>query len=184
LLKSKIKTLENEKKDYQNQLFSLQNKTGYSKWFLDNFNIKIYNSFFEASKININNFPINISEDIKETLKTVYFLGDWQNEDSIEIKDNALVLNIENINELRKTLIITNNRIIVSYHVSMGPEGRTYIFDLKSNKGMGENMYVTDVQNENQLIVEKDYYDNKGHVFETGIYNINTGKYELTSKEY
>lgn len=180
LLNSIIKILENKNKDLKNNVLSLQNRIGYSDWFLNNFNLKLNNIFFERANINPSLFPTNLPDEVKIILNDSRYLGDWQKDDLLEIKSNSIKLEIENIHELNKTLIITNGKIIISYHVSMGSEGNTYVYDLSTNKGIELNdMYVTDVSNENEFMVNKDYYNNERHVFETGIYNFKTKKYKL-----
>ena len=57
---------------------------------LNNFNIKLNNIFFERANINPSLFPNNIPDEVKNMLNDSRYLGDWQKDDLLEIKNNII----------------------------------------------------------------------------------------------
>jgi hypothetical protein len=155
-----------------------QHKLFLSNWFMRNLNISIPNISSEQLTI-----P-DLSEEIKsELLEQDYWLA------------NVKVMEIENIQQglkldlgdenYVKRLFLSSDYLIVSYHLTAGSDGHSILIDLKQmTSTFLESLLVNEIELNGNLIVEKDYYDDEGHVWETGSYNIKTESYRMLSKEH
>jgi hypothetical protein len=155
-----------------------QSAENLSKWINKNLNILIPEE--------INNFKIvsDLTPNIKETLlQTEYWLKTKQVQ---EIKNNGFYISINlSDDDYSKKLFISNKYLIVSYHLTMGSEGGSILIDLNTMKETSlPGYYISSMESDFIIKVEKDYYDKNGHVWEYGTYNIQTGVYKFISKEY
>ncbi len=155
-----------------------KSKQTISYWILKNLNL-------QTPEINTS-FSINkdLSHDLKsELVETDYWLKGAIVKNVNETK-NGIELYLTD-DDYSKKVIINSDYLIVSYHVTMGDEGNSILIDLKQmNSTYLEGMYVVNFENNGALNIEKDYYDNQGHVWETGIYHINSKRYQFISKEH
>jgi len=84
-----------------------------------------------------------------------------------------------------KWLLLNNHYMVLSYHLSAGSEGDALLIDLETMKMEHLSGYnVGKFKSEHVLYVDKDYYDDQGHVWEVGEYNIVTGAYKFLSKDH
>ena len=157
---------------------SLQlNKVEFSDWVERNLSIKIpkIEPFF---KINT-----NLSTEITNELKEDFWLG-THSLNEIKINENCVHLNLSD-DDYSKYLFINSEFLIVSYHLTAGSDGNSIFINIKNmTSKFLEGYFIKSFESENIVNVEKDYYDNKGHVWETGTYDLNTGKYMMESIEY
>lgn len=155
-----------------------KSKQTISYWIVKNLNL-------QTPEINTS-FSINkdLSPDLKsELVETDYWLKGAIVTNVKETK-NGIELDLTDDNYSKK-VIINSDYLIVSYHVTMGDEGNSILIDLKQmNSTNLEGMYVVNFENNGSLNIEKDYYDNQGRVWETGIYHINSKSYQFISKEH
>jgi hypothetical protein len=157
---------------------SLQlNKVEFSNWVERNLSMKIpkIEPYF---KINT-----NLSSEIKNELKEDFWLGTYTINE-IKIKANGLHFNLTD-DDYSKYLLINSEFLIVSYHLTAGSDGNSIFINLKTmTPKLLEGYFIISFESENIVNVEKDYYDNKGHVWETGTLDLKTGKYTMVSIEH
>lgn len=98
--------------------------------------------------------------------------------------DSNFVLSVDLSTDMySKKLLICEKYLIITYHLPMGSDGSSILYEFASGKIIElPEMYVISVKKSNEIMVEKDYYDD-GHVWETGIYNINNKSYKTLSVE-
>jgi hypothetical protein len=126
----------------------------------------------------------DLSEEIKtELLEQEYWLAKVKATETDYIKQGLkLDLSDENYD---KRLFLSSDYLIVSYHLTAGSDGHSILIDLKQmTSTFLESLFVNEIDSNGNLIVEKDYYDDEGHVWETGSYNIKTESYRMLSKEH
>lgn len=85
--------------------------------------------------------------------------------------------------DMTKVLLLNNHYMVLSYHLVLGSQGDALLIDLKTMKMKhlgGYNAYK--FKSEHVLYVSQDYYDDEGHAWEEGEYNILTGAYKFLSK--
>jgi hypothetical protein len=157
---------------------SLQlNKVEFSNWVERNLSMKIpkIEPFF---KINT-----NLSSEITNELKEDFWLGTYSLNE-IKINENGVHFNLSD-DDYSKYLFINSEFLIVSYHLTAGSDGNSIFINMKNmTSKFLEGYFIKSFESENIVNVEKDYYDNKGHVWETGTYDLNTGKYMMESIEH
>jgi len=149
-----------------------------SKWINRNLNIlipDINNTIFIA-----NNLPSQIKETL---LQTAYWLKYKQLQG---VNNNDFYIHIDlSDDDYSKNVFISKNYLIVSYHVTSGSEGGTILIDLNTMKERNlDDYFISSMESDFIIKVEKDYYDKNSHVWEYGTYNIQTGVYKFISKEY
>lgn len=157
---------------------SLQlNKVEFSNWVERNLSMiipKIEPSF----KINA-----NLSSEITNELKEDYWLGTYSLNE-IKINENGVHFNLSD-DDYSKYMFINSEFLIVSYHLTAGSDGNSIFINMKNmTSKFLEGYFIKSFESENIVNVEKDYYDNKGHVWETGTYDLKTGKYTMESIEH
>lgn len=84
-------------------------------------------------------------------------------------------------------MIATPEKVVISYHLLFGTDGRTIILDKKTGqlKETETTLFATGLADKDVLKVEREYYDDldpndpnyQGRIFENGTYNLVTGKY-------
>lgn len=157
---------------------SLQlNKVEFSNWVERNLSMKIpkIEPFF---KINT-----NLSSEITNELKEDYWLGTYSLNE-IKINENGVHFNLSD-DDYSKYMFINSEFLIVSYHLTAGSDGNSIFINMKNmTSKFLEGYFIKSFESENIVNVEKDYYDNKGHVWETGTYDLKTGKYTMVSIEH
>ena len=157
---------------------SLQfNKVEFSNWVERNLSMKIP-KIEPIFKINT-----NLSSEITNELKEDFWLGTYSLNE-IKINENGVHLNLSD-DDYSKYLFINSEFLIVSYHLSAGSDGNSIFINMKNmTSKFLEGYFIKSFESENIVNVEKDYYDNKGHVWETGTYDLKTGKYTMESIEH
>lgn len=127
----------------------------------------------------------NLSEEVKNELSQAWWLGQCRVK-SIDFIHDGVILGLHDDDYL-KYMIVTSEKVIISYHLLVGTDGKTIIYDKKTGK-LAETeitMFATGLVEQNVLKVERDYYDDldasdpnyQGHIFETGTYDMSTDKY-------
>lgn len=155
-----------------------QSKLYLSNWFMKNLNISIPDVHIEELVIQ------DLSEEIKsQLLESEFWLANVQ---VVELTNANQVLKLDLSDEnYVKRLFLSSNYLIVSYHLTFGSDGHSLLIDLKQmNSTFLEGLLVTEIDIKGDLIVEKDYYDDEGHVWETGSYDIKSQRYRMLSKEH
>lgn len=157
---------------------SLQlNKVEFSNWVERNLSMKIP-KIEPSFKINA-----NLSSEITNELKEDYWLGTYSLNE-IKINENGVHFNLSD-DDYSKYMFINSEFLIVSYHLTAGSDGNSIFINMKNmTSKFLEGYFIKSFESENIVNVEKDYYDNKGHVWETGTYDLKTGKYTMESIEH
>jgi hypothetical protein len=157
---------------------SLQlNKVEFSNWVERNLSMKIpkIEPFFKIDT--------NLISEIKNELKEDFWLGTYTINE-IKIKANGVHFNLSD-DDYSKYLFMNSEFLIVSYHLTAGDDGNSIFINLKTmTPKLLEGYFIKSFESEHIVSVEKDYYDNKGHVWETGTYDLKTGKYTMESIEH
>ncbi|MEN9972616.1 MAG: hypothetical protein RIS20_963 [Bacteroidota bacterium] len=155
-----------------------QSKLFLSNWFMRNLNISIPNISSEQLTI-----P-DLSNEIKtELLVQEYWLANVKVTDIDNIKQ-GLKLDLGDENFVKR-LFLNSDYLIVSYHLTAGSDGHSILIDLKQmTSTFLEGLLVNEIELNGNLIVEKDYYDEEGHVWETGSYDIKNESYRMIRKEH
>ncbi len=157
---------------------SLQhNKIEFSNWVERNLSMKIpkIEPHFKIST--------NLSNEITNELKEDYWLGTFSLNE-IKINEHGVHFNLSD-DDYSKYLLINSEFLIVSYHLTFGSDGNSIFINLKTmTPKLLEGYFIKSFESENIVNVEKDYYDNQGHVWETGTYDLKTGKYTMESIEH
>ncbi len=132
-----------------------------------------------------------LSNEAKTELSKDYWLGTGKIKE-ISSNNSGIIINLSDDN-YGKNLIVTDDKIIVSYCLTMGSNSQTIIYDKKSNKLslIDLHFFATGLSDKNVLLVERDYYDTldasdpnyKGHIFEKGKYDMTTSKYTFVSMD-
>lgn len=164
-----------------------------SQWIFRNLGLKIDNSkFIKAKLFNTSNY----SRDLKPEIKSEFGQERWINSktiNDIKVNNGNVCIDI-GIDDCNKILFITEKYIIISIHYVAGSNGGTLIYDLEKQTLFPMRLTVDDIISDDELNVSNDYYENREtapptaspppvHVFESGIYNIKSGKYKMTYKE-
>ena len=155
-----------------------QSKLFLSNWFMRNLNISIPNASAIQTTI-----P-DLSNEVKtELLEQEYWLANVKVTEIDNIKQGIkLDLSDENYD---KRLFLSSDYLIVSYHLTAGSDGHSILIDLKQmTSTFLESLFVNEIDSNGSLIVEKDYYDDEGHVWETGSYDVKSQRYRMISKEH
>lgn len=156
-----------------------QRKLLLSNWFLRNLNISLPNIIYSEQ------FTLpDLSEAIKiELLEQEYWLANVKVTESNYTKQ-GLKLDLSDENYVKR-LFLSSDYLIVSYHLTAGSDGHSILIDLKQmNSTFLEGLLVNEIDFKGDLIVEKDYYDDEGHVWETGSYDVKSESYRMISKEH
>ena len=154
------------------------NKFQFSNWVLNNLNLKIPNiqPAFTLNAI--------LDDALKELIKEDYWLG-MTKINEIKFMEYGLVFNLNVEDYYIKSMIINPNFVMISYHLDFGSDGNAIVINLKNmNVSVLDGYYINSIISDDELIVEKDYYDDQGHVWETGKYNLETQHYEMISIEH
>lgn len=156
-----------------------QSKLFLSNWFMKNLNISIPN-IINSEQLTL---P-DLSDEIKtELLGQEYWLANVKVTETDNIKQ-GLKLDLSDENYVKR-LFLSSNYLIVSYHLTAGSDGHSLLIDLKQmTSTFLEDLFVNEMDFNGYLIVEKDYYDDEGHVWETGSYDVKTESYRMISKEH
>ena len=98
--------------------------------------------------------------------------------------DSNFVLFIDLSTDMyNKKLLFSEKYLIITYHLPMGSDGHSILYEFASGKIIElPEMYIISVNKNNEFIVSKDYYD-EGHVWETGIYNVDNKSYKTLFTE-
>jgi hypothetical protein len=168
-IESKTDSLEKLRMEIDNQMLA--------KWLTRNLNLNIPNL---SKKLRISR---DLTEEIKLMLQDDYWLG---LKPVKKVQDNDFYISVDlSDEEYRKTLLLSEDYLIVSYHLTFGSDGNSFIVNLKTLAFYTlDGIYVNSIESKNTLKVELDYYDNEGHVWEYGKYYITEEKYEFISKEH
>jgi hypothetical protein len=178
-----------EKEKYLNQLIGLKDSINkesqnLSKWIKRNLNILLDDNIISSIKLNQ-----DLTQSIKKTLfEEEYWLG-ANNQllvKNAKFEDHNFYIRIDFGDEnYSKTLLISNNFLILSYHLTWGSDGQAILINLKTMEDLLlQNYNVYSMITEDVLKISQDYYDNEGHVWEQGKYYIQSGTYEFLSKEH
>lgn len=132
-----------------------------------------------------------LSSEAKTELSKDYWLGTGKINE-ISSTNGGIIIDLSDDN-YGKNLIVTDDKIIVSYCLTMGSNSQTITYNKKSNKLSLIDLHflATGLLDKNVLLVARDYYDTldpsdpnyKGHIFENGKYDMTTGKYTFISKD-
>jgi hypothetical protein len=109
---------------------------------------------------------------------------------SVNISLNGILINLST-DVYSKNLILTDDFLIISYHVDLGSEGESIVYNFKTKQFYGSDFYAIELTSKSEILVENDYYDSRdindpkyeGHIFETGTYNLLSNKYTFITKE-
>lgn len=155
-----------------------QSKLFLSNWFMRNLNISIPNSSAIQTTI-----P-DLSNEVKtELLEQEYWLANVKVTE-IEYIKQGIKLDLSDENYVKR-LFLNSDYLIVSYHLTAGSDGHSILIDLKQmTSTFLESLFVNEIDSNGSLIVEKDYYDDEGHVWETGSYDVKSQRYRMISKEH
>jgi hypothetical protein len=126
----------------------------------------------------------DLSNEVKtELLEQEYWLANVKVTEIDNIKQGIkLDLSDENYD---KRLFLSSDYLIVSYHLTAGSDGHSILIDLKQmTSTFLESLFVNEIDSNGSLIVEKDYYDDEGHVWETGSYDVKSQRFRMISKEH
>jgi len=170
-IESKTDSLEKLRMQIDNQMLA--------KWLTRNLNLNL-NIPDLSKKLRISR---DLTEEIKLILKDDYWLG---LKPVNKVQDNDFYISVDLSDEqYRKKLLLSEDYLIVSYHLTFGSDGNSFIVDLKTLAFYTlDGFYVNSMESKNILNVELDYYDDQGHVWEYGKYYITEEKYEFISKEH
>lgn len=169
---------------------SLVTNTAMKNWMAVNLGVIVPEDFPFDCKFNTNNYDLPLSKETRNELKAEYWLGTYHL-NSLEASKDGTVMEIST-DDFSKTLLLTENYFTVSYHLLMGSEGRTLIYNFKENSFIENNeVYAIRFLSPTELLVGKDYYDTRdiedpdyeGHIFELGSLNLLTGEYTFLEKE-
>ena len=132
---------------------------------------------------------INISQDLTPTVIEALKADMWLGADKFtnaEFQYYPSYVRMDYyFNDLSKILLINNHYLILSYHLSLGSSGDALLIDLNTMKFKELTDYTAyKFKSEHVLLVVQDYYDDQGHFWEYGEYNILTGAYKFISKEH
>jgi len=151
-----------------------------SQWIFRNLGLKIDNSkFIKAKLFNTSNY----SRNLKPEIKSEFCQERWINSktiNDIKVNNGNVCIDI-GIDDCNKLLFISEKYIIISIHYVAGSNGGTLIYDLEKQTLFPMRLTVDDIISDDELNVSDDYYEDV-HVFESGIYNIKSGKYKMTYK--
>jgi|GEM_PF-1950549 len=151
------------------------------EWFLSNFGISLDEGIFTKSQINyFEGITYSLSPSISDEIFTDSYLTNFTDFEQ-ETKPGSIRLT-KNDESYSKTMLISSNYIILSYHLSAGSDKGMIIIDLKTNTSWSDDYFATGFKSAHELMVQYDYYDDY-HIFETGSYNINTRIYKMFSRE-
>jgi cell division protein FtsB len=155
-----------------------QSKLFLSNWFMRNLNISIPNASAIQTTI-----P-DLSNEVKtELLEQEYWLANVKVTEIDYIKQ-GIKLDLSDENYVKR-LFLNSDYLIVSYHLTAGSDGHSILIDLKQmTSTFLESLFVNEIDSNGSLIVEKDYYDDEGHVWETGSYDVKSQRYRMISKEH
>jgi hypothetical protein len=125
-----------------------------------------------------------LSDEVKTALlEPEYWLANVNVTESNYMKQ-GLKLDLSDDNYVKR-LFLNSDYLIVSYHLTAGSDGHSILIDLKQMKSTFlEGLIVNEIDFKGDLIVEKDYYDSEGHVWETGIYDVQSHSYQFIKKEH
>lgn len=151
-----------------------QRKLFLSNWFLRNLNISLPNIICSEQLI-----IQDLNEAIKkELLEQEYWLANVKVTES-NYTNQRLKLDLSDENYVKR-LFLSSDYLIVSYHLTAGSDGHSFLIDLKQmNSIFLEGLLVNEIDFKGNLIVEKDYYDDEGHVWETGSYDVKSESYRM-----
>ena len=194
LLQSKYNTLKQirisdsisyliEKEKYITQLKTLKDSIykenqKLSIWISKNLNI-LTPTINSSIKINQ-----DLTQDLKKKIVNEYY---WLGKKELKgIKNHAFYIELDLSDEdALKTMMISDNYLILSYHLNFGSDGNTMIINLQTMEIIVEDIFIVNYMLTDHIIkVEKDYYEDEGHVWEYGEYYIETGKYKFLSKTH
>jgi hypothetical protein len=149
-------------------------------WVDRNLGIQLKDETFEKAGItDLARFTTDIDPKLKSDLFDAFYLGDKEQH---EVKVHPGVIHIDVSTADQKDLFITEHYIIISAHLSMGNNGSSLLYDLKTRKLERLNMNVAGFIEPHLLDVWFDYYED-AHVWEYGKYDIRTKKYTRIRKE-
>jgi hypothetical protein len=126
----------------------------------------------------------DLSNEVKtELLEQEYWLANVKVTEIDYIKQ-GIKLDLSDENYVKR-LFLNSDYLIVSYHLTAGSDGHSILIDLKQmTSTFLESLFVNEIDSNGSLIVEKDYYDDEGHVWETGSYDVKSQRYRMISKEH
>jgi hypothetical protein len=154
-----------------------------SQWIGDNLNLVVPNTYFNAETVSYNS---SYGKDLSKQIRTTLSEEEWIGKTAVkEIKSDKgfVVVNLAD-EDYSKRIFITNHFIIISCHASAGSEGSSMVVDLDNMKAvLLEEMTVNSIDSNDEITVGKDYYDDEGHIWEIGKYNLKTKEYTFVSKE-
>lgn len=159
-------------------------------WMNSNLGVLVSEEFPFECTFNAENYGLPLGAEARTALKEEYWLGTYH-VNSVEATTDGIVMDIST-DDFSKTLLLTENYFTVSYHLMLGSDGRTLIYNFQNNT-LTENdqVYAIRFLSPTELLVGKDYYDTRdvedpdyeGHIFELGSLNLVTGEYIFLEKE-
>ncbi len=158
-------------------------------WIKNELNMSITDERINQYSINLSNYSNELSKEFKKQIKENYWLGQYVLND-FEISEFGLSITLTDDDYLKK-LLLTENFLIISYHLLAGSDGQSIIYNLTTKEIYLSNFIVASFISKNEIKVEKDYYDDRdvedpeyrGHIWEYGIFNLEKKSYEYTSME-
>jgi hypothetical protein len=151
-----------------------------SGWVQRNLDVELPDSVFEAAGLTDTTlFTVDLTKFQREELFDIFFLGDKP------LKEVTILPGVVRINLSEseiKYLFISANYVIVSCHLSMGNNGSSLLYNLKTRKLERLNMNVEGFLQPHVLDAWFDYYE-EAHVWEYGTYDIRTKKFRRTRIE-
>lgn len=161
-----------------------------SKWLLDQLEINIPIESLLGHELNLTNYNNALKVDFINEIHEPYWLGQYTL-NKVDILPAGVIINLSD-DDYEKYILLSENYLIISYHLNMVAMGETIIYDLKTNSYESfSDFFAYGFINKNLLQVSKDYYDPRGEehpdyvgrIFETGSFNLVSKKYTLISKE-
>jgi hypothetical protein len=165
-------------------------ETTITDWLKTNFLIEIPEAARLNCSFNCLNYDEALSDDTRKEYNEEYWLGTYQFNEA-EVTEDGIVIDLST-DDLSKTMILTENFFTVSYHMIMGSDGQTLIYNFKTGETkLDPEIYAIRILSPEELLVGKDYYDSRdvedpdyeGHIFESGTYNLMSGEYLFLEKE-
>lgn len=169
---------------------SLVTSVALKNWMASNLGVVVPEEYSFTCSFNAENYGLPLGKEERTALKEEYWLGTYR-VNSVEATTDGIVMDIST-DDFTKTLLLTENYFTVSYHLMLGSDGRTLIYNFQNNT-LTENdqVYAIRFLSSTELLVGKDYYDTRdvedpeyeGHIFELGSFNLVTGEYIFLEKE-
>lgn len=190
-LNTKIDSLESELIKLKKELNELKvDESDVRLWLTNNLNLIIPDDKQLNPSFDLSNYTGNLCQPIIDELKEEFWMGMYEVNEIIST-EFGIIIDLGSF-DLSKTLILTKDYFIVSFHTIIGDNGQALIYSFKERtSSINGEIYAWDIISPTELMVGKDYYDSRniedpdyeGHIFETGSYNLETGEYTFIGKE-